>query len=344
MSLLKLLSLGVLILAAVLMAAGWYVFVPRPPAPTGPNAVVRSEATIRTSSGTPLAITIWQPRDLKGSTPLVLYSPGWGGTRTQSQVQAGNLASHSFVVVGCDDIANDPATDPDRGVSLELQSDAETAASIARAGRHAVIQGGRLLDMLEALQAGQVPALAGRLDFARVGVLGYSIGGTSGLAAAAKDPRIVAVFNIDGGLFGPAADEIAPEAYFLLSSEEAFPSEADLASSVAFTRNYAKISALDIPRNKRRMEKPQSYWAQLPAASHGDLADGLFARPHDFFTRTNFERSAMNRAIERLEVAFFRSTLRGDSGPLRSLIGRSDQTVRWISPTSPPTGAANARQ
>lgn len=344
MSVLKLLSFGVLFLAVVLVAAGWFVFVPRLPAPSGPNAVVRSEATIKDASGTSLAITIWQPRNLKAPAPLVLYSPGWGATRTQSQVQVENLASHGFVVVGSDDIASDPATDPDRGVSLELQSDEETAASIARAGRHGVIQGNRLLDVLAALEAGQVPALADRLDLSRVGVLGYSMGGTSGLAAAAKDHRIVAVFNIDGGLFGPAADEIAPRAYFLLSSEEAFPSEADLTSSVAFTRNYAKISALDIPRNKRRMGQPQSYWAQLPAAGHGDLSDGLFARPQRFFARTNFERWAMNGAMEKLEVAFFRSTLLGDPGPLQSLIGRSDQTVRWISPTSPSTGAAKARQ
>lgn len=343
MSLLKLLSLGSLILAVVLVSAGWFVFVPRLPAPTGPSAVIRSEATIRDASGAPLAITIWQPRELNASTPLILYSPGWGGTRTQSQVQVENLASHGFVVVGCDDLTSDPATDPDRGVSLELQSDAETTASIARAGRHAVTQGNRLLDVLAAFDAGQV-ALAGRLNLAHVGVLGYSMGGTSGLAAAAKDQRIVAVFNIDGGLFGPAADEIAPQAYFLLSSEEAFPSEADLASSVAFTRNYAKISALDIPRNKHRMEQPQSYWVQLPAASHGDLSDGLFARPHRFFGRTNFERWAMNGAIEKLEVAFFRSALLGDRTPLESSIGRNDQTVRWISPTSPSAAAAKARQ
>lgn len=344
MSLLKLLALGVLILAVVLVAAGWLVFVPRLPAPTGPNAVVRSEATIKDASGAALAITIWQPRDLKASTPLILYSPGWGGTRTQSQVQVETLASHGFVVVGCDDFASDPAADPDRGLSLELQNDAETAASIARAGRHAVAQGSRLLDVLAALEAGQVPTLAGRLDLTRVGILGYSIGGTSGLAAAARDRRIVAVFNVDGGLFGPAADEIVVQAYFLLSSEEAFPSEADLASSVAFTRNYAMISALDIPRNKRRMEQPQSYWAQLPAASHGDLSDGLFVRPQRLFARTNFERSAMNGTIERLEVAFFRNALLGDPGPLKSLIGRNDQTVRWISPTAPSAGAANARQ
>ena len=344
MSLLKLLSLGVLVLAVALVAAGWFVFVPRLPAPTGPSAVIRSEATIKDASGAPLAITIWQPRELKASMPLILYSPGWGGTRTQSQVQAENLASHGFVIVGCDDFASDPARDPDGGVSLELQSDAETAASIARAGRHAVAQGNRLLDVLAALEAGQVPALASRLDLTRVGVLGYSIGGTSGLAAAAKDRRIVAVFNVDGGLFGPAADEIVAQAYFLLSSEEAFPSEADLASTVAFTRNYAMISALDIPRNKRRMEQPQSYWTQLPAASHGDLSDGLFARPHHLFTRTNFERSALNRAIQRLEVAFFRSALLGDHGQLEAAIGRSDQTMQWISPTSPPAGAAKARQ
>ena len=41
------------------------------------------------------------------------------------------------------------------------------------------------------------------------------------------------------------------------------------------------------------------------------------------------------QAMPAMQVAFFRSALLGDDGPLQSLLGRDDQTVRWISPTSP---------
>ena len=92
------------------------------------------------------------------------------------------------------------------------------------------------------------------------------------------------------------------------------------------------------------MERPGNYWALLPNADHSDLSDALFAFSIDRIHRTNFERRAMNTAIRAFEVAFFRSTLLGEREPLLALLGRNDQTVRWISPTSAPAGAANARQ
>lgn len=343
MNLLRLLLVAALV-GAVIVAAGWYVFVPRLPSPGGPDAVVRSDSTFRDAAGRPLAVTIWQPRELKAPASLVLYSPGWGATRDQSRVQAANLASHGFVVVGVDDFASDPATDPDRGVSFELLTEAQTVESMRRAARHVTTQGSRLVDLLNALRAGQIPALAARLDLARIGVLGMSIGGPSGLAAAAKDPAIVAVYNLDGGLFGLAARRIAVPHYFLMSSKEAFPSDADLTSPDAFTRNYARVSALDIPHNGLRMERPHGYWAQMPAAAHGDLADTLFRMRRRPPWRTNFERSDISEAIGRTQVAFFRSALQGDEAPLRALLGRNDQALRWISPISPPAGTATARQ
>ncbi len=337
-SLLRLLVLAGALLVVIAAVAGWFVFVPRPPAPGGPHAVGRMELTLNDAQGRPLAITVWYPapRDARTPAPLILYAPGWGGVRTSSSLQTANLASHGFVVVACDDFASDPALDPERGVFLELATDAATAGTIERAGRHVVTQAQRLLDVLRALEAGRAPLLAGRIDLKRVGVVGHSIGGSSGLVAAAMDPRIVAVFNLDGGLFGPAADDIVPPAYFLLSSIEAFPLDSELASPDAYTRNYALISALDLPRNRRRMERPGGYWAQLPRAEHADLADALFTPSRRLMFRTNVERRAMNAAIEAFEVAFFRGALLGDPAPLSRLAGRSDQTVRWISPASPP--------
>ncbi len=135
MTLLRLFLFAVLVVAVV-MAAGWYVLVPRWPTPGGPDAVAESNATLKDANGQPLVVTIWQPRELKGPAPLVLYSPGWGGTRAQSRAQVENLASNGFVVVGVDDYASDRATDPDKGVSFELLTEAQTEESMRRAARH----------------------------------------------------------------------------------------------------------------------------------------------------------------------------------------------------------------
>jgi dienelactone hydrolase len=328
-----------------LAVAAWFVFVPRRPAPSGPRAVGQLEFVLKDSRGQPLPVTIWYPAASSAANsplespkpaPVILYSPGWAGTRTQSSIQVENLASHGFVVVGCNDISTD--------ASFDTSSDAAAAATVERAGRDIVVQAGRLVEILHALASTPPPLLAGRVDLARVGVLGYSLGGPSGLTAALQDPRVVAVFSLDGGLFGPPAAEIGSAAYFLLSANDAFPSEAELASPVPAIRNYALISAIDIPRNKLRMERPNNYWAQIPAADHADLSDALFAPSHAKLFRTNFQRSAMNAAIEAYEVAFFRSLLMGDSAPLLALVGKSDQTARWISSTSTPAGATKARQ
>lgn len=333
-------------------AGAWLMLVPRWPSPTGPHGVGRIDVDLRDRQGRPVSITVWYPATGPGAgtqpvenspidtglrAPLVLYSPGWGGSRLQSSVQTANLASHGFVVVACDDRGGG------QGAGLELSSDAAMAATIERAGQQVVAQANRLLDVLRALEAGQSSFLKGRIDFARVGVLGYSLGGAAGLQAALLDARIVGVFSVDGGLFGPPATQIGSEAYFLLSSREAFPSEAELMSTDPFTRNYALISAQDLPRNTRRMERPDNYWAVVDRADHGDLSDQLFVFSRHKLSRTNAQRQSMNAAIEALEVAFFRAVLLGTPGPLRDLRARDGKSMRWVDATSQTPGTARAR-
>lgn len=328
----------------VVVLAGWLLFMPRRPAPTGPHAVGRMEAMLRDSGGQALPVTVWFPEGTRTPAPVILYSPGWGGRRDQSSIQLENLASHGFVVVGCDDIASDPATDPDRGKSIELGSDEALKETLERAGRHVVLQANRIIDVLRALESGQAPDLGGRLDLGRIGAMGYSVGGAAAIQAGLTDHRIGAVLNVDGALTGPPADQIGPQAYFLLSSREAFPTEAESNSPDPAVRNYAYISTIDIPRNKQRMEQPRNYWAVIEPADHDELADQLFALRRSRLLRNNFQRSAMNESIERLEVAFFRSTLLGDDDALKDLLGKNSQTVRWISSTSPTPGTAKAQQ
>lgn len=341
-------ALVLLGLVAAMALGAWLAFVPRRPMPDGPQGVGRAELVLRDSADKPLPVTVWYPaappagrRPIEGAplatrspAPLVLYSPGWAGERTQSSIQAENLASHGFVVIGCDDYARDPAGNPDRGLALDLSSDAATAATIERSGRHAIGQARRLIDVLRALDAGKAPLLAGRVDLRRVGALGYSVGGSSVMQAALLEPRIVAVINVDGALFGEPADRLGSHAYLLISSREAFPSQAELDSPDPFTRNYALLSAIDIPRNTQRIARPDNYWILLKDADHADLSDALFAWSRPKMLRTNIARSAMNAAIGTYEVAFFRSTLLAEPAPLLALLAETRQAVRRIGATA----------
>ena len=74
-----------LVLAGLLVVlAGWLVFMPHRPSPTGPRAVGRMEVMLRDSAGRALPVIVWYPDGTRTPAPVILYSPGWGGRRDQS--------------------------------------------------------------------------------------------------------------------------------------------------------------------------------------------------------------------------------------------------------------------
>ena len=316
-------------------------FLPMRPLPDGPNVVASQELSVMTSKGERIPVTVWYPTlaqtrgaadthaalAIPTSAPVILYSAGWGGSRSQSSIQVQNLASHGFVVVAC---PNDP-TDPDRGPPFDFSSALQTTLSMERMDRRVEAKANILIEVLGALGTSQAGAFAGRLNLDHVGVLGYSIGGAVGAQAAFQDPRIVAVFNLDGWLFGQAADAPTDRAYFLLSSNQAFPS----ASASETDRNIARLSELDHARNAARTERLGGYWVAFDSADHEDLSDALFALRRNRIFRSNFERRQINSAIGAFEVAFFKSTLANESAPLLSARRVPYAFVRWISSTPP---------
>jgi dienelactone hydrolase len=318
--------------------------------------VGRTELLLSSADGDAIPVTVWYPASGRGGgarldaplaaagpAPVILYAPGWYGTRTQSSNQVENLASHGFVVIACDDVASDAATDPDHGASFDFTSDAATEQSIERAHRHVERQAALLQDIFAALAADSAGQFSGRLNLDRIAVLGYSIGGAAGVQLASRDARVVAVFNVDGGLFGPAADLPAREAYFLMSSSEAFLPHSDLTSPEPAKRNNAIITARDNERQARRAHRANGYWAAIDSANHADLSDALFAPTRRNLLRSPFERRGVSAALRAYQVAFFRAALLGEDA--RLLSGRPpNQYVRWVTPTSAASGAASAHR
>ncbi|NIR37746.1 MAG: carboxylic ester hydrolase, partial [Actinobacteria bacterium] len=60
-----------------------------------------------------------------------------------------------------------------------------------------------MIDQLERLDAGAEGGdFAGRVDLARVATFGHSYGGNVAVEACARDARVKACLNADGGAFG----------------------------------------------------------------------------------------------------------------------------------------------
>jgi pimeloyl-ACP methyl ester carboxylesterase len=165
----------------------------------GPFAVADYEATfVDSSRPTPangdfagsservLEGQVWYPAD-GPEAPLLIFSHGFTSTYRNGRYLAEHLASHGFVVVAVDY----PLT------SMSAPGGPNVEDVVSQPGDVSF-----LIDSLSADSAQAGHPLNGRLDAARVGVFGISLGGlTSTLAGYHRDwrdPRIDAVLSIAG--------------------------------------------------------------------------------------------------------------------------------------------------
>jgi len=219
---------------------------PITPALTGPHAVASYDIALPATETQPaLTVRLWRPAAGANalrpsvcdaafaeappatltSAPLILYAPGWGGDRAENARTAAMLASHGYVVAALDDSAPQIRFD----FSTEAATAETTSAAAARldlALRDAL----SALNQLQACVAAQ-PLWRDKIDFNRVGFLGFSFGGAVAAEASLRDPRIAAVANLDGGLYAQAAEQGARRPYLVLASDFDPPSARRLASS-----------------------------------------------------------------------------------------------------------------
>jgi predicted dienelactone hydrolase len=147
--------------------------------------------------------------------PVVLFSPGYGAPRAAYTGLVTELASRGFVVVAIDH--------PYESAVVEL-ADGTLATNIAPAGdadgymsRQQDIRAADITFVINKLA--QEPALAGRLDLARIVAIGHSFGGPSAVLAMTRDPRVRAAANLDGTPYGELPSAHLDRPFLLIESD-----------------------------------------------------------------------------------------------------------------------------
>ncbi|MFD6247825.1 alpha/beta hydrolase family protein [Streptomyces roseolus] len=236
--------------------------------------------------------------------PVVLFSPGSAGVRSQNTAWAEELASHGYLVAALDHpydsavvvLADGRTIRGTTASSGDRDRDAEQAAGWT-AVRAADL--GFVLTRLERLDRGE-PAdpLAGRLDTGRAAVTGHSLGGAAALQAARRDRRFDAVVDLDGYPHGPTAPALRQPA-------------------LALTQ---EVTAGTDPRYLPRLTEAlgrttaRSYRLAVPGAGHLTFTDGpLYLPPVPSIVGT-LGRTESPRVVAAATLAFLDAALRGRPG------------------------------
>lgn len=221
--------------------------------------------------------------DTRSKFPILLYAPGNGGVRDESASTAAELASHGYVVMAIDDIDRDPlppgAPDDWQPLTYDFSS-AEAFKTNSRIGDRKVRrQAEKALTALDRLKACANADWRARIRFERIGFFGFSFGGATAAEAGTFDPRVVAVANLDGDLFGRAAVGALDKPYLVILTENAvFPAPRKLQSPNPKKRYEAMLTARDLREEVRLANRPGGFGFHVLESFHENLSDQIFKR------------------------------------------------------------------
>jgi len=175
--------------------------------------------------------------------PVVIFSPGYGAPRAVYTGLASRLASRGFVVFVLDHPFESAVTELPDGQVVGLReiypADRRQFMPHQQVVRTADIR--FVIDQIGRLGV-LSPRLRGRIETARVAVIGHSFGGAVSAMAMSEDPRVVAAANIDGTPYGDLPDRRLARPFMLIQSDYAETHHSEL-----FVNGNARLLASASP-------------------------------------------------------------------------------------------------
>lgn len=259
--------------------------------------------------------------DAERQFPLLLYVPGNGHGKDDNASTAAELASHGYIIMAIDDIDRDPRPPVVAGEILQPLafdiSSAEAFKTTLRTGDRKVrLQAERALMALDRFEASANADWRARVRFDRVGFFGFSFGGATAAEAGTFDPRVVAVANLDGWLFGRAAFGALETPYMIiLIKDDIFPGARQLGSDDPRERNFATLMERDLREEVRLANRPDGFGFRIRTPYHENLSDQIFSR--SFFKTWLLTNPYRVKSIrDAYLLAFFDTYLRGMPSPM----------------------------
>ncbi|MEV2276231.1 dienelactone hydrolase family protein [Nocardiopsis sp. NPDC049922] len=235
--------------------------------------------------------------------PVVVFSPGLGGVRSQNTAWAQELASHGYVVAALDHPHDSAVVVLEDGTVVRGRAAAtgETDEDERRAAEWTSIRARdmrlALARLREANDSGRGP-FAGRLDLDRVAAAGHSLGGAAAIAAAVRDHGFAAVIDLDG-YPGRVETTAYPQPLLALV---AGAGTGDAEGDRRYEESLEEVLGASAG---------PSYRLTVPDAAHLSFTDApLYLPPVPSLVGTG-DRTAVHRITARATLVFLDATLRG---------------------------------
>lgn len=231
--------------------------------------------------------------------PLVVFSPALGASRSMVTGLAESLASDGLAVLAVDHPADAAAiVFPDgEVVHGDLPALIDAAAGAGDQQRTALLSEDAVvartdevfaaLDELTALRtepdvsaSALPPGLAGRIDTEHVVLMGHSLGGATALAAA-SDPRIAGVIDLDGTPWGLVVETGVTKPTLIVLSDDTEPANDPQLEAFLAASPSAELERID---GARHLSFTDLLWLHSQLGEAGDEFLGSID-PTAFHTR-----------------------------------------------------------
>jgi predicted dienelactone hydrolase len=283
------------------------------------KSIYRQGQNVKTNSVTDAPIARGNAR-----FPVLIYQPGGGTARFIGTFQAEELASRGYVVVGTDHPGfSETVLFPD---GYRFQADTLLAPKETGNFRDDVLKNwgwlgnevfptwiadaSYTLDKIAELDRTPGHLFYKRLDLSRIGMMGWSFGGATAMQMSRNDPRVKAVVDQDGQLFGDVRDKGTSRPFMLmhhgLEDKPPKPEQSDVMKEMTAMTKAWDRSLIDHSTN-------DWYEVTIEKTQHGHFSDFLL-----FFRRNpaELEPRRAHQIITAYTLAFFDKYLRGQNSDL----------------------------